>query len=383
MKPRIFLVTSAAWFVEQFLIPQIRVAANEFDVSIYVDSSDPEMLKRLNINVAVIPTPIARAIRPLSDLRGVVRLYIAMLRNKPDLVHSTGPKGGLLGMIAAWLARVPVRVHTFTGQVWTNSTGFPRMALKLADRCTAWLATDILVDSLSQEDYIVKESIVPKWKTSVLGKGSISGVNAERFAPNFKVREEMRKSLGIPNDEFLILFMARITRDKGALVMAEGFRLLNFDSKGAAHLLVVGPDEENLAPAMREICKDYLCKFHLHGYTRLPENFMAASDVLCLPSYREGFGTVLINAASSGIPAIASRIYGSKDAVVDGETGLLIEPGNAFDLACKLKLLMNNPDLRSRLGYRGRERVIRDFSEDILTKALIDFYRNRLLRANK
>jgi glycosyltransferase involved in cell wall biosynthesis len=379
MKSRIFLVTSAAWFVEQFLIPQIRVAAKEYDVSIYVDSNDTEMLKRLNINVSVIPTPIARAIRPLSDIRGLVQLYIAMRLNQPNLVHSTGPKGGLLGMFAAWVARVPIRVHTFTGQVWTNSTGFPRIALKFADRCTAWLATDILVDSPSQQDYIVREHIVPKWKTSVLGKGSISGVNVDRFTPNPEMRDEMRRGLGIPNDVFLILFMARLTRDKGALMMAEGFRLLNFDRQGAAHLLVVGPDEENLVPVIRKICNDFSSQLHFHGYTRVPENFMAASDVLCLPSYREGFGTVLINAASSGIPAIASRIYGSKDAVVDGETGILIEPGDALELASKLRLLMDDHGLRFRLGARGRERVCKDFSEDILTEAMMNFYRARLL----
>ena len=378
MKSRIFLVTSAAWFVEQFLIPQIRAAAKEYDVSIYVDSNDTEMLKRLNINVSVIPTPIARAIRPLSDLHGLVRLYISMRRNQPNLVHSTGPKGGLLGMFAAWAARVPVRVHTFTGQVWTNSTGFPRIALKLADRCTAWLATDILVDSPSQQDFIVTEHIVPKWKTTVLGKGSISGVNVNRFAPNSEMRDEIRRGLGIPNDVFLILFMARLTRDKGALMMAEGFRRLNFDRQGAAHLLVVGPDEENLVPIIRKICNDCSSHLHFHGYTRVPENFMAASDVLCLPSYREGFGTVLINAASSGIPAIASRIYGSKDAVVDGETGILIEPGDASELASKLMLLMNDPGLRFRLGTRGRERVCQDFSEDSLTKAMMNFYGARL-----
>ena len=378
MKPRIFLVTSATWFIEQFLIPQIRLAVLEFDVSIYVNTSDTDLLKRLDINANVVPTPITRTIRPVSDIYALVRLYRAMRRDRPNLVHSTGPKGGLLGMMAAWAARVPVRIHTFTGQVWTNSTGFPRWALKMADRCTALLATDILVDSPSQRLYIVNQGIVPQHKTSVLGKGSISGVNIHRFLPNDEMRAEIRRKYSIPGTAFLILYMARLTRDKGAIVMAEGFARLNIDYPGSAYMLVVGPDEGGVVASMRLICRDYLPQIHFLGYTNVPEYFMAAADVLCLPSYREGFGTVLINAASVGIPAIASRIYGSEDAIVEGETGMLIKPGDSSELAFKLSLLMHDPVLRAKFGTQGRARVQKEFSEGALTDAMIEFYRARL-----
>lgn len=378
MKPRIFLVTSATWFIEQFLIPQIRVAVQDFDVSIYVNTSDIDLLKRFNINANIVPTPISRTIRPVSDLYALVKLYQAMRRDRPNLVHSTGPKGGLLGMIAAWAARVPVRIHTFTGQVWANSTGFPRWALKMADRCTAWLATDVLVDSPSQRLYIVNQGIVPHHKTVVLEKGSISGVNIHRFMPNAEMRAEIRKKYSIPKSAFLILYMARLTRDKGAIVMAEGFARLNIDHPGLAYMLVVGPDEGKVVASMRLICRDYLSQIRFLGYTSVPEYFMAAADVLCLPSYREGFGTTLINAAAVGIPAIASRIYGSEDAIVEGETGILIKPGDSTELALKLSLLMRDPVLRAKFGNQGRTRVQKEFSEETLTDAMMKFYRARL-----
>lgn len=378
MKPRVFLVTSALYFVEWFLIDQIRAAAEQFEISVLVKTQDVDFLSRRNIDARVIPTDIEREIRPFADLRALFQLYRSMKKERPVLVHSTGPKGGLLGMAAARAAGVPVRIHTFTGQVWTNSTGLRRLMLKMADCCTGWLATDVLVDSQSQKHFIVDEHVVPARKATVLGQGSISGVNVERFVPDSVARAKVRDEYGISEDAFLILYMARLTRDKGALVMAEGFACLARDYPGEVYLLVVGPDEEELTPRLKQICHECLTRVHFVGYTNQPESFMAAADVLCLPSYREGFGTVLINAASVGIPTIASRIYGSEDAVIDGETGLLIAPGNSTELAGKLGWLLQDPALRARLGSKGRERVCRDFAENVVTAAVIDFYDSKL-----
>jgi glycosyltransferase involved in cell wall biosynthesis len=378
VKPRIALASSAVNIVEWFLIDQISRATHEYDVDVYVQTADTELLRRRGIDARVIPTAIERKIRPLRDLAALWQLWRAFRREGYVLVHSTGPKGGLLSMTAAWLARVPVRLHTFTGQVWAGSSGLARWVLKTADRVTAMFATHILIDSPSQRRFLIDERVVSARRSSVLLDGSISGVDVQRFSPQPARRRSQRAEWNIGEGAFVVLFLARLTRDKGALVMAEGFARFWRECGGDPHLLVVGPDEEDLAPVIREICHDCLDRVHVHGRTRVPEHFMAAADVLCLPSFREGFGTVLINAAACGIPAVASRIYGSEDAVVDGETGLLIPAGDAQALADVLRRLAKDPDLRARMGSRGRARAEDRFAEPVVSEALLAFYRAEL-----
>jgi len=251
--------------------------------------------------------------------------------------------------------------------------GLMRLILKNAERLIAWVATHIRIDSCSQRDFLLQKDIVSGNKSFVLAKGSISGVDTSRFKPDPGVRHKIRFMHEIPETSLVFLYMSRLTRDKGALVMAEAFSKFAV-CDGQAHLLIVGPDEEGVRPVIGEMC--HLCadRIHFADFTSVPEEFMASADILCLPSYREGFGTVLINAASVGIPAIASRIYGSVDAIVEGVTGLLHEAGNVSDLVSKMKQLSNDPSLREKMGENGRLRVIRDFSEEVVTAALLDFY---------
>lgn len=381
MKPKVCVVTLTVYFAEWFLLNQLAATSREYDLSIHlraVGATDLEFLSRRGINAQVVPTAIERKIRPVSDFRAFMQLWRAMRRKRFSLVHSTGLKCGLLAMSAAWLARVPVRIHTFTGQVWFTSSGIGRFVLKSADRLTALFATHILVDSPSQRRFIIEEGVVSTEKSAVLAHGSLSGVNLTQFAPNKQHRAKVRAHARIPDDAPVVLYMARITRDKGALMMAEGFARLDSLRPGLPHLLIVGPDEEHLIPSIKEICRDCLERVHFYDHTAVPEEFMSASDVLCLPSYREGFGSVLIDAAATGIPAIAARIYGSEDAIVDGETGLLHRVGDPEDLADKLRILIDDPTLRARLGERGMERAQREFSEELLTSELLALYRSQI-----
>ena len=208
----------------------------------------------------------------------------------------------------------------------------------------------------------------------MLANGSISGVNLSRFEPNPELRLKVRRNYNIPDNVLVFLFMSRLTRDKGALVMAEAFSAFCIEEQ-SAHLFVVGPDEENLRPRIREICQKCIDRVHFVDYTNLPGEYMSSADVFCLPSYREGFGTATINASAVGIPAIASRIYGSVDAIDEGVTGLLHEAGNISELVRKNEAGLGfDPDLRSRMGENGRLRVQNCFSEEMVTKALLEFY---------
>jgi glycosyltransferase involved in cell wall biosynthesis len=247
------------------------------------------------------------------------------------------------------------------------------MLLKTMDRLLAWSATHLLTDSASQRQFLADQGITDEEKLSVLADGSISGVDVEKFRPDTAVRSEARRELGITDDAVLLLFLGRLNRDKGVLDLADAFA--NVAPRSAQlHLLLVGPDEGDLKEEIKDITAAFPDRLHFIDYTDRPEACFAAADVFCLPSYREGFGTSVIEAAACGLPAVASRIYGLTDAVEEGVTGLLFPPGNMEALAAAMNQLAIDDALRLRLGRQARERAIRDFSSEQVTRAWLDYY---------
>lgn len=321
------------------------------------------------------PIPIKRRIAPWHDLVTLIQLARFFVRNRPDAVHSFGPKAGLLTALAAWIARVPVRIHTFTGQVWITRKGLMRHILRAADKLIAALNTHLLVDSLSQRDMLVENGVVEPERCKVLASGSVSGVDTSRFRADPAARAELRSALGIPADAVIFLFLGRITRDKGVLDLARAF---NAASVEFGYVIFVGPDEDRLQREVERLCESRLTRLRFTAYTTAPERYLAAADVLCLPSYREGFGSSIIEAAAVGLPAIASSIYGITDAIIDGETGLLHPPGAVDEIAACLTRLAADHALRAKLGGAARQRVLSEFSQARVMSAVLAFYRTAL-----
>ena len=377
MKRKACVVVASEMTLRTFLVAQLVAMQARYDVTVVVNTTNPALLEDLGVSARLRPLPIERAIAPLCDLRCLASLVRLMRTERFDLVHSMTPKAGLLAMIAARIARVPVRIHTFTGQVWATRTGIARAALRSLDKMLARTATFVLADSQSQRAFLASEGVVSASKIAVLANGSVSGVDATRFRPDPVRRRVIRESLGIPMTDVVLLFVGRINRDKGVMDLARAFAILA-DRRADIRVLVVGPDEEGLTRAIHDVCSRHLARLHFCAYTNAPEDFMTASDILCLPSYREGFGTVIIEAAAAGLPAVASRIYGLVDAVVDGETGLLHEPADFDGLAGQLERLISSPELRRSLGAAARVRAARDFSQPTITSAVLDVY-SRLL----
>jgi lipopolysaccharide/colanic/teichoic acid biosynthesis glycosyltransferase len=370
---RICIVVSDFMTVQVFLQDQIRALSEIYEVTVVANTDDQDSLRRLKLNAELVPVAIRRAVHLWRDVRALLRLYSLFRKRKFDLIHSITPKAGLLSMTAGQLARLPIRIHTFTGQVWATTSGLTRCLLKLADRLTAFCATQVLVDSTSQLEFLIDEGVVSAQKCRVLANGSISGVDLSRFCPNATTRHRVRDESSIPEDACVFLFVGRLNKDKGVLDLAKAFNHLAA-RRGNAQLVCVGPDEAGMEARMRRICSSCVVRLHFVGQSRFPEQYMAAGDVLCLPSYREGFGSVVIEAAATGIPAIASRIYGLTDAVEDGVTGCLHQPGKWRELADAMELLEANRSLREHLGQLARDRASKTFRVEALTEALLAFY---------
>lgn len=375
MNKKICFVSTADFAVKAFLLNHLRELSRSFDITVVTNANNPDFLKEANISAKVIPLNIARNISLASDISCLFILIKVFHQYRFSAVHSVTPKAGVLSMIAAWLARVPMRTHTFTGQVWASKAGVKRISLKFVDKFFALFATHIIVDSPSQLEFLLSEKVIKRNKAIVFGKGSISGVDASRFKPSNLTRIAIRKQLGIDGCGILFLFLGRLNVDKGVLDLAEAFNSL---CPKNAYLLFVGPDEQKLEIKILQLTADCPGKVFFVGMTNQPEAYMAAADVLCLPSYREGFGSVIIEAASAGIPAIASDIYGITDALMENETGLLHTPKDIDAIRRCLERLCFDDALRVKLGQKARARAINEFSSALITAAWVDFYKLNL-----
>ena len=302
MKGKIVFIASHPMSIGSFLVPHISALRSLSNVDVYANISRAvPYLQDMDLDISHVP--ILRKIHLFFDLIAVANLCFLFKKSRPAVVHTITPKAGLLGMLSAWLCGVPVRIHTFTGQVWATQTGLMRHLLRRLDKCIAWLATDVLVDSSSQREFLIKQGVLNSRQGEVLSFGSICGVNTKRFSPNFEVRNSVRHDMGTAADVLVCLYLGRLNRDKGVLDLAKAFACVG-KKHPTAELWVVGPDEADYFHQMLPIMDEVINQVKRVDFTSSPERFMQAADLFCLPSYREGFGSSVIEAAACGVPAL-------------------------------------------------------------------------------
>jgi len=334
----------------------------------------------------VLKLAMQRRFSILSDFVSTVRLAIFLMANTTHILHSSTPKAGLIASIAGCVSRAKIRIHTYTGQPWTEMRGPSRFIARTCDRLIAQLCTHLYADSRSQRDFLISQKIVAADKISVLTDGSISGVDLTRFDGDKRLgigTAPVRRELGIPADAIVIVFLGRITHDKGIRELISAFNSLESREMPLALLLVGNVDSVRMpldTKVMAEIRNNP--RIYAVGFSDTPERYLAASDIFCLPSYREGFGTVAIEAAAMGLPAVVTSVYGLTDAVLDHQTGLFCSPKSAESLRASLQELINDGNLRRVLGENGKIRARKHFDARIVNQAVIDEYR-RLLRASE
>jgi len=361
--------------IKAFLYEPIKRLSERYAIYVIANISEGQPLDWLKDYATVIPVPIERKVSLFKDFVSLFRLINICRRSNFDAVHSVTPKAGLLAMLAAFISRVPMRTHTFTGQVWATKQGLKRQVLKTFDCLIAKLANHVLIDSDSQRNFLVSQGVVSSINSEVLADGSISGVDVVRFKPDVISRKDIRKELSIAESDVVILYLGRLNNDKGVVDLARAFARMG---QSHARLLLVGPDEDNTKSKLiiqSQACMD---KVHFVDFTSEPEKYMAAADILCLPSYREGFGNVIIEAAAVGVPSVGSRIYGLTDAIEEDVSGLLFQARDVDDLAEKLEKLVVDSALRNTLGHQARQRVESKFTSQRLSEAWLEYYLARL-----
>ena len=361
--------------VHAFLRPHINFLSHQYDVTVICNKENKNILK--GVNAKFIHLNIERKPSLIKDFALLIQLIILFRKNKFNLVHTIMPKTGLVGMFAASLCCIKTRIHTFTGQVWVTKKGLMKTFLKFTDFLTAVFATHLLTDSHGQRKFLITNKIVRPKKIDVLGYGSIAGVDLKSFSMDILQRSLIRKKLKIKTDDVVFTFVGRLNIDKGILDLLDAFKRLSYEYSNA-HLILLGSIEGSFLDVIKKSMINP--KIHFFSYSLFPQKYLSASDVFCLPSYREGFPNVIIEAASIGIPAIASNIYGVNDAVLDYKTGLLHKPRDVDDIEKCMRLLVDNKKLREKLGHAAKIRTINFFNQKDVIRRLNIFYLEQMQR---
>ena len=341
-------------------------------------SSPGELLDRTAEREGVerIAVSMRRGIAPWADMVALLRLWWLIGRCSPDLVEFSTPKAGLLGTLAARLRGVPRRVYMLRGLKLETTTGLKRRILLAAERLTSRCAHVVLCNSESLRAEALALRVAPGGKLSLLGEGSSNGVDIERFSPG---PSDVRERLGIPCDAPVVGFVGRLTRDKGLPELIRAFDLI-LRAEPSARLLLVGwfdAAEDALHQALQE---HILRHSHTHctGFVNDTAPYYRAMDVLVLPTWREGFPNVVLEAAATGIPVVTTECTGARDAVVPEVTGLLIPPGYP-DAICEAVLkLIRDPKLSRRMGEAARAWVLQHYAQDRVLALTADYYRSLL-----
>lgn len=342
-------------------------------------SSLGEALERFGAqeSVPVYAVAMSRRITPLADFNSLLSIYRKLRQIRPHILHAHTPKAGLLATTAARLARVPVRVYHIHGLPLTTAVGAKRAVLKNSEKMACRLATQVLCVSHSVRDVVVSEKLCSPGRIKVLGRGSINGVDAAgAFNPSnhTAARAQLRRQYDIPDSALVVAYIGRIIRDKGMVELAQCWEMLR-DRLPELHLLIVGPFEpQDPVPDEVEQMLRFDDRIHLAGLQWDVAPYYAASDIVVLPTYREGFPTVPLEAAAMELPVVATAVPGCIDAVQDGVTGCIVTPRNATALADALSRYAEDPQLRRDHGQAGRERVLRDYCPHDLWESMYEEY---------
>ncbi|MGD0682078.1 MAG: glycosyltransferase family 4 protein [Terracidiphilus sp.] len=328
--------------------------------------------------VESVAIPMRRGMAPVSDLLSLLRLCWLLWRLKPEMTEFSTPKAGLLGSVAAMLCGVPSRVYFLRGLKLETSTGIKRRILLATERLASACSHAVLCNSESLRNQALALRLAPEAKLRLLGSGSSGGVDVERFSPG---PDSLRARLGLPPDAPVVGFVGRLTRDKGLPELVEAFDAI-LAARPQAHLLLVGwfdASEDALGRDLRSRIKNHP-RIHMTGYVADTAPYYRAMDVMVLPTWREGFPNVVLEAAASGIPVVTTLCTGSRDAVVPEVTGLLIPPGYPVAIYEAVLQLLGNPQRHCRMGKAARAWVLENYVNGRVLGLTVRYYKNLLER---
>jgi len=412
-KPKLIRITTVPISLEKLLENQLTFMSSHFDITAI--SADKERLEKFGLdnNVKTKHIELTRQITPIQDLKTLWQLYKFLKKEKPEIVHSHTPKAGTIGMLAAKLAGVPIRLHTIAGLPLLETIGAKRKLLNLVEKITYASATNIYPNSKGLKQIILDLKFTKKEKLKVIANGSSNGINTDYFNPeNYsdKEKNKLKKKLGISKDDFIFIFVGRIVTDKGINELIEAFNKLSLENSKSQitnpktdnnqnlrqsagnnqqqttnhKLLLIGSLETQLDPLNKETLKIIKTNKNIIsvGYQQDVRPYFAIANVLTFPSYREGFPNVVLQAGAMSLPSIVSNINGCNEIIEHQNNGLIINVKNQEALYNAMKQLFNDKELMNKFSEKSRPMVKSNFQQNVVWNALLDEY-NLLITSKK
>ncbi|MFY4796179.1 glycosyltransferase family 4 protein [Aliarcobacter butzleri] len=361
---KLIIITTVPMSLATLVKGQAKYLSSYFDVKLVTSFSEKNQEISKAEGVELKSIDMTRQITIIKDLRALIELYKYFKNQKPDIVYTFTPKAGLLGMMASFLSRVPVRIHNIVGMPLMEATGKKFILLKFIERLTYFFSTNLFCNSFGLKKFI-NENLTKK-DVKVIAQGSINGVDTE-FFKNTKTLDEkelIRDKFKIDKKDFVITFVGRIVKDKGINELIEAF--VNLSKKhNNLKLFLVGDYEEHLNPIKNEnkILIDSLDSIITVGFQNDIRDFLSITDLFVLPSYREGLPNSLIEAGSFGIPLLATNINGCNEIIDDGITGILIEKKSVKNLEEGIDKLIEDKELYSSIKLKVRDRIIEKYEQ--------------------
>jgi glycosyltransferase involved in cell wall biosynthesis len=376
---KLIRITTVPISLEKLLEGQLTFMQNHFDVTAISAEQEHLALYGKNNGVATKHIELTRKITPYKDLKAVYALYRYLLEEKPLIVHTHTPKAGIVGMIAAYFARVPLRLHTVAGLPLMEATGIKRIVLNLVEKLTYRCANHVYPNSKGLNDFILSEKFVKPDKLKVLGKGSSNGIdidyfNTALFSSEFVTNH--KAEWNIPEEDFVFVFVGRMVKDKGVNEIVSSFLRLQKKHSDSS-LLLVGPFEDDLDPLHEETNQAILSNSKIihAGFQKDVRPFLAISDILVFPSYREGFPNVVLQAGAMGLPAIVSNINGCNEIVQENHNGIIIPVKHEEATYQAMLKIIEDQSLYESLAKNARIAVTQNYSRDEMWQHLLNEYK--------
>jgi glycosyltransferase involved in cell wall biosynthesis len=334
-----------------------------------------------NEQIRVVPISMSRKITPIQDLKSLWKIYWLLKKEKPDIVHTHTPKAGVIGMMAARLANIPIRLHTVAGLPLMEAMGTKRKILDWVEKITYSYATKIYPNSKGLHDFIVSQKFTATSKLKIIGSGSSNGVDTSFFSKeniSDEDKTKLKNELKIHVEDFVFIFVGRLVKDKGINELITAFSKIQIKN---SKLLLVGPLEEDLDPLLPEITNEIQQNKNIIsvGFQHDVRPYFAISHALVFPSYREGFPNVVMQAGAMGLPSIVSDINGCNEIIVDGENGHIIPVKNVESLQKAMESFLENKNYISRLKNNARPMIQNRYEQSVVWNALLEEY-NFLLK---
>jgi len=383
MTPKLLRITTVPISLHKLLQGQANfMQKNGFEVLLAsAKGKEIEQIeKETGLNVKTLS--FTRKISPFTDLSALWQTYRFIKKEKPTIVHTHTPKAGIVGMLAAKLAGVPIRLHTVAGMPLMEAKGIKRKILNFVEKLTYKAATKVYPNSYGLQEIIVQNHLAKPEKLKVIANGSSNGINTRYFSTSHFTeaeQKELKAQLNISPDDFVFIFVGRLVGDKGINEMVEAFKNLQ-KKQPNIKLLLVGNEEPELDPLQKETQKEIRQNQNIitTGWVEDVRPYFAIANALVFPSYREGLPNVVLQAGAMELPSIVTDINGCNEIITHQYNGLIIPAKNTIELQKAMEKILTDKGLYIQMKKNARPIIVDKYKQEVVWEALLEEYRRLL-----